>query len=414
MNTSTAGTLTLKRTKPKSDNPLQESGLPLFFQIDNPDEIGIEAPENRIGLAVRTYVRSLTLMQKEAFVVSQTSGLAWRLCSDEGPYLNGHDYAPCPLAFLTTGMVCAYMNEILALAEQRKIKIDDIKLIQDNYYTMEGSLPRGTMTGGALPIDLEVKIDCDADEATVNRLISDAVAASPLNGLMRKQLESLFTLTFNEREISLGKARRVEGDIIQDLGTHYGLAKPVAAAAHTEPLVKKLDQVETQQGIAGGASSSLKSSQSRQLHIRGTCTLREDGVKEVVQELFNPLGSTFRFYCDEAPQHGGQGLAPDAVSYISAGIGFCYMTQIGRYVAILKKHLESYRVVQDSHFTLGGATGGTGVVGEADPIETHVFLSSNEDEEFARNALDMGEQTCFLHAFCKTEMKTKIKISRAP
>ena len=31
-------------------------------------------------------------------------GVTWRLVSDEGPYLNGHDAAPCPLAFLSVGM----------------------------------------------------------------------------------------------------------------------------------------------------------------------------------------------------------------------------------------------------------------------------------------------------------------------
>ncbi len=44
-------------------------------------------------------------MQKEAIVVSASSGKAWRLASDEGPYLDGYDSAPCPLSFLTTGLV---------------------------------------------------------------------------------------------------------------------------------------------------------------------------------------------------------------------------------------------------------------------------------------------------------------------
>ena len=51
-------------------------------------------------------------MQKEAIVASARSGKAWRLASDEGPYLDGFDSAPCPLSFLTTGMVSSYFNEI--------------------------------------------------------------------------------------------------------------------------------------------------------------------------------------------------------------------------------------------------------------------------------------------------------------
>jgi hypothetical protein len=52
----------------------------------------------------------------------------------------------------------------------------------------------------------------------------------------------------------------------------------------------------------------------------------------------------------------------------------------------------------DMHFSLGGASGETGAAGEADPVEAHVSLASGEDDTFARTALDMSEQTCFLHA----------------
>jgi hypothetical protein len=88
------------------------------------------------------------------------------------------------------------------------------------------------------------------------------------------------------------------------------------------------------------------------------------------------------------------------------------MTQFGRFVSMMKKDLEEYRIVQDTHFSLGGASGGTGVAGTADPVETHVYLKTSEDEDFAREILDISEQTCFLHAFCRTDMKTKLRVIR--
>jgi hypothetical protein len=124
------------------------------------------------------------------------------------------------------------------------------------------------------------------------------------------------------------------------------------------------------------------------------------------------LGSTFRFVSDEAEEFGGRGMAPDAATYISAGVAFCFMTQLGRYAKIVKKRLDEYKVIQDTHFSLGGASGGTGSAGLADPVETHVYLDTPEGKEFARKALDTGEQTCFLHAFCRTDLKTKIKVKR--
>ena len=183
-------------------NPLKDSGKPLFFRLENGEEIGFSAAEIRKGEAVRLAVRSLSAMQKEALVASARSGAVWRLASDEGAYLDGQDEAPCPLAFFTTGMIASTMNEILALAEKRHIVIDDIRLIQDNYYTMQGSALKGTMVGGARNVELEAQINSDASRETLIQLVADATAAAPVGGLMRTQTASQFTLSHNGREVA--------------------------------------------------------------------------------------------------------------------------------------------------------------------------------------------------------------------
>ena len=133
--------------------PLVACGKPYFFEVSSAPDVAIRPPEPRRGIAIRLWVRSLSEMQKEALVASTDGdGTVWRLSSDEGPYLNGSDLAPCPLSFLTTGMVSSYMEETLALARQRGIVLRDLSLVQDNFYTMEGSALKGTMTGGALPV----------------------------------------------------------------------------------------------------------------------------------------------------------------------------------------------------------------------------------------------------------------------
>ena len=58
------------------------------------------------------------------------------------------------------------------------------------------------------------------------------------------------------------------------------------------------------------------------------------------------------------------------------------------------------------------ASGGTGKAGEADPIETHVYLETGESDVTAQEMLDISEQTCFLHAFCRTDLKTKLQVRR--
>lgn len=397
----------------QQSNPLVECGKPLFFKVANANELGIEALSIRLGDAIRLSVRSLSVMQKEALVYSARTGTTWRLASDEGAYLAGLDEAPCPLSFLSTGMVCSYMNEILALAKSRNITLHNIRLTQDNYYTMKGSALDGSMIGGAKNVDLTAYVDSDADRDILNKLILDATAASPLNGLMRGAKESLFTLTHNGEEIAPKKALPLGSAALADPGDNFDAAQP--ASGDWSNLIKRDGMTPKAEHSVTLANDSLAEKQDRLLHIRVNCRLRDDGIKEVTQHLYNPHGSIFRFLSDEAPSsnsndEGGKGLAPDAASYISAGIGFCFMTQFGRYAKIVKKDLQQYRIVQDTHFSLGGASANTGRAGTADPVETHVFLKTGESDDFAREILDMSEQTCFLHAFCKTDLKTKIKI----
>jgi hypothetical protein len=390
-------------------NVLGAQDKPLFFRVDDRGVTGFEPPVSRRGEAIRTSVRHLSAMQKEALVVSRRTGAIWRLASDEGAYLDGDDVAPCPLSFLTTGMVSSYMEEILALARNRGIGIAGIRLIQDNFYTMRGSALKGTMTGGARDVELEAQIASAADRDTLIRLLHDATAASPLNGLMRGQHDSLFSLTRNGRAVRPGRVAALDAPAVACLSDDAFDAAMPAAGDWSALIVRNGMSPKTAE-TTGFAGSSLAERQDRTLHVRGICSLRPDGVKEIEQQLFNPHGSIFRFLSDEAAVNGGRGRAPDACTYVSAGIAFCFMTQLGRYAKIAKKKLTDYRLVQDTHFSLGGASGGTGGTGEADAVETQLELATDEDDGFARTALDMSEQTCFLHALCRTELKTRIRL----
>ena len=389
-------------------NPLVDSGKPLFFKVDNASDLRMGAPTLRLGDALRTCVRSLSVMQKEALVWSARTGEMWRLSSDEGAYLAGLDEAPCPLSFLSTGMVSSYMNEILALAAQRGIAIDNIRLIQDNYYTMRGSALKGTMVGGAKNVHLTAQIASTSSAEALRQLVIEATTASPINGLMRGCRESLFTLAHNGIALDPDRARPVGPPAEPDPGDQIERARPTSA--DWSHLIRRGGMTPKAEHSVTLANDSLSEEQNRLLHIRVICTLREDGAKQIEQHLYNPHGSVFHFLSDEAPANGGQGLAPDAATYLSAGIGFCFMTQLGRYAKIAKKDLRAYRILQDTHFSLGGASGRTGEAGKADPVETHVYLESGEDDAFARTALDMSEQTCFLHAFCKADLKARVSV----
>lgn len=389
------------------ENLLGKSETPSFFRVENFDTIGILPPNNRKGDGLRSWVRSLSGFQKEAIVISALSGKAWRLVSDEGPYLNGHDEAPCPLAFLSVGMAASYMNEIYALAKIRNVRIGSLELVLNNYYTSKGSMQKRTMTGGAENIELDVKIESDLDEATVNDFLIDATYASPLNGLMRGKLDSLFRLSHNRREIDLTKAQKFGSQLLADPKNNFELAMPSTVQSDLVQKVGETPKKFVKKGTSSGGSS-LSDQQDRRLNIGAVARMRADGIKEIQQMQYSPHGTSFKFLSSE------DGRAPDANTLISAGIGFCFMTQFGRLSSMLKLDLKDYKIIQDTHFSLGGASGGTLTAGSADPIETHCYLETGESDQIAQDMVDLAEQTCFLHAFCKTDLKTKLRSQSSP
>ena len=403
------------------ENLLAADGKPLFFPVGNFPALGLPPPEIRRTDAVRLWARSLTVMQKEAVALSAKTGKAWRLASDEGAYLNGFDAAPCPLSFMTVGMVSSFMNEIVALAKKRDdIDPAEIRLTLDNFYTMNGSALKGTMTGGALNPKLRADLcpaprllpamqrggprtplyKTTADIGRIDSLVRSAVASAPVGGLLRGENHSLFSLSRNGAELNPDKVSALDFHL-PDNTARVGDATPDSNAPSAPlPVVSKIGTTEKTDEDTSARGSSLKAEQDRQLHVRGVCTLLDNnGLKKIEQRLFNPRGSIFQFISDEAPENGGGGRAPDAQSYIAAGLGFCFMTQFGRHAKIVRKELSEYNITQDIHFSGGG-----GKPGGADPVETHVYLQTGEGDGFARAALDVGERTCFLHALCRTDL----------
>jgi len=345
-------------------------------------------------------------MQKEVLVATTLGEQVWRLVSDEGSDLDGYDEAPFPLGHLAAGMLASYATEVRALAHRRGVELRDLRLTLDNYYTMEGSALRGTMVGGALPPELTVECRTDGGADELSGLVSDAVHASPVNALLRPALTSVFTLTVNGRPCGTGRLPECAGARATDPHDLFTDVDVAPDPMH-QPLVQLVPEADPIDDA--GDDGGLTETQSRVLHVRGVCTVREDGVKEIVAQLRRPAGAAFRFLSDE-PQEGRPGRAPDAASYLAAGIAFCFMTQFGRYAAIARKSLDDYRLVQDLHLPLGAASGGSGTVGSADPVETHVFLETGHGEEFGQQALAMSEQTCFLHAMCRSALTPHLRV----
>jgi hypothetical protein len=146
---------------------IETMGHALVYKVDKNSMALSELPNTPERTAVRVYARALAGMQKEALVCYGPTGTVWRMVSDEGPYLNGTDLAPFPLAFFTTGMALSFVEELEKHAKTRGVELTSVSLLQDNYYSMQGSALRGDMIGGALPAKLVVELEADTSEAVV-------------------------------------------------------------------------------------------------------------------------------------------------------------------------------------------------------------------------------------------------------
>jgi uncharacterized OsmC-like protein len=389
------------RPKAKAPNLLKESGLPLVYPFRG-SALKVPSPAG-FEIASRAAVRTLTVMQKEALVSRSGSSVRWRLSSDEGPYLQGHDFAPAPLAHMTTGLAAELMLSIEKALQSAGMSSESLRLTLDTRFTMEGSLPKGTMIGGAISPEITVYLNHE-DRSAATGAVLTGVLASATAGLTGRPLRSLFSLTSHGTQIPVGRVASLDERPPKVDST---LESPVVEADVEEPIIVKTAQVEENPADAG---VGLQKEQRRELHLQAVVERRQDGVAVIDTRVHRPTGSTFRFLSDEPEGLGGHGRAPDAITYISAGIGFCFMTQIGRYAKIVNNSLGDYHIVQDTRFSLGDPKADPPLGGRADAPHTHVYLSPDGDDDFARKALDMSEQTCFIHAMCRTELRPKVKV----
>jgi hypothetical protein len=86
------------------------------------------------------------------------------------------------------------------------------------------------------------------------------------------------------------------------------------------------------------------------------------------------------------------------------------MTQLEILAAMHGTPVEAIRLVQDTGFGLGGATGGTGRSPDFSPVETHLFIDAPKATPAQiAELVDLAERACYLHALCRTSVKPVVR-----
>jgi organic hydroperoxide reductase OsmC/OhrA len=124
-----------------------------------------------------------------------------------------------------------------------------------------------------------------------------------------------------------------------------------------------------------------------------------DGIYASDTWLGMPGTSHFRLLSDE----GSGDAAPCGLALLSAGIAFCYMTQLSRYIENMKLNIRGVRLVQRNPYVAGTQAA-------AVPIDTHLFLNGEAPEEMHRQLLTIAARTCYLHAASKTPTEPKLRL----
>jgi len=394
----------------KSDS-IDGSGFPLGFkfrqgQARSPLVSGASGRD-----VFKVEARQLVGHQKEAVVTEGASGSSWRLVCDEGKHLKATDLAPFPLGYFNAGLQADLANRILWLAQARSIRLESLEIALQNLYYMTGSFFRGDGKGYAEPAKVKVMIGSAAPKDAIAALVRAAVAASPALAAMRTAVENSFAIYVNgrRREVTTMK-NSPAADAADPLKTYSAAPSPLAGASEFPDIIRKTGQLREGTVTEAPAGTTTRIVRT----VEGTCRLLDPaGVTETDAVLGLPGMSHFALKSDERGATGGASVpdqGPSGLSLLSAGIAYCYMTQLARYIEHMKFKIRQVRLVQFSPYTVRGAATDGAPRGGIEPVDTHLFLHGEESDETHEKLMRIAATTCYLHATLGSALEPEVAI----
>ena len=349
---------------------IEGSGYPLGFPLDDTEA----SPVFRGGsgeAVVMTEARMMAGHQKEAIVHEGQGGPRWRLTSDEGKHLNGADIAPFPLGFFNAGL----HGDLLAHMAACGAGLDTARLSIRNFYWVTGSFVKGSGEGFSAPSEV-ILTDGPAQ-------LAEGAQASPAFDALRRPLENTFALYVNGRREAVEDVRPSLAPDAPDPYVTYR-ESPRPPDGFTAEFIRKSGVIEDGEIKPAPASTDTRIVRT----VAGGSTLVDRNTVETDTWLEMPGVSHFTLRADWSAT--GR-KAPSGLVLLNAGVSFCYLTQLSRYIHHMKLDIGGVRLVQYWPLSSNGS-------GHAGPVDTHLFLNGRADAETHGRLLRVAARTCYLHA----------------
>lgn len=283
--------------------------------------------------------------RKLAVVHLGEAGGTWCLPSDEGAYLRGTDTAPAPLMHWAAGVHAEF------------VRLCGAPVAVEFDYAVSGSFAKGAAKGEAFAPRVQGG--------------GPAIDASPLYRAMAVPLQNSFALYVNGRRrpvsgVHASAAPDATDPFLRYAGAPAPLADPgeIIGKQPLDPQAKIFSMPTSTGGLRFGS------------RVEGG----PDGLLVRSAVTFPGIPSSrFTFAADATGAR-----APSGLAYAWAGVAFCYLTQISRYIGARDLQVSGARLLQRGPL--------------AGPVDTHLFLNGAADDATMQELLAVAAGTCYLHA----------------
>lgn len=166
------------------------------------------------------------------------------------------------------------------------------------------------------------------------------------------------------------------------------------------PIVSRIDRMPEPTAFKIESAKKSREGLDLEVHVLAELVPGPGLVKRGYVKPNIPSFGAFELYCDEGLSIGGTDTAPAPLSYLAAGIAFCFLTHLKGYADMEKLKVSSIQVEQRMKFQsrIPGMTVDAGVgnqmEGLSKGVETFVLIETDEPPEVIALMVEAAEKAC--------------------